>query len=89
MKSRDVTGSDVIRPEVGDSPWGVILFVLKPNPKEDLNVLYHQPITSLEIEPIRLQEMHQPKEDDFIYVRVPTIYIVRESSLAFWIFDRL
>ena len=41
-------------------PWGVILFVFKPNPKEDWNVLYHQPITSLEIEPIRLQEMNQP-----------------------------
>ena len=23
----DVTGSDVIRPKVGDSPWDVILFV--------------------------------------------------------------
>ena len=23
----DVTRSDVIRPKVGDSPWGVILFV--------------------------------------------------------------
>ena len=23
----DVTGSDVIRPKVGDSPWGVILIV--------------------------------------------------------------
>ena len=23
----DVTGSDVIRSKVGDSPWGVILFV--------------------------------------------------------------
>jgi len=22
----EVTGSDVIRPKVGDSPWGVILF---------------------------------------------------------------
>jgi hypothetical protein len=42
------------------SPWGMILFVLKPNPKEDWNVLYHQPITSQEIEPIRLQEMNQP-----------------------------
>ena len=41
-------------------PCGVILFVLKPNPKEDWNVLYHQQITSLEIEPIRLQEMNQP-----------------------------
>jgi hypothetical protein len=23
----DVTGNDVIRPKVGDSPWGVMLFV--------------------------------------------------------------
>jgi hypothetical protein len=27
MTESDVTGSGVIRPKVGDSPWGVILFV--------------------------------------------------------------
>jgi hypothetical protein len=27
MTVREVTGSDVIRPKVGDSPWGVILIV--------------------------------------------------------------
>jgi hypothetical protein len=27
MTESDVTGSDVIRPKVGDSPWGAILFV--------------------------------------------------------------
>ena len=65
-----------------------VLFVLKPNPKADRNVLYYQPIKSMEIEPIRLQEMNQPEEGDFFYVHIPTIYIVRESSLAFWIFQQ-
>jgi hypothetical protein len=30
----------------------------------------------------------KPEEGDFFYVHIPTIYIVRESSLAFWIFQQ-
>jgi hypothetical protein len=51
-----------------------------------------QPITSLEIEPMRWQipvSINQSEDSDFFYVRVPTIYIVSESLLAFWIFCQI
>ena len=59
------------------------------NLKEDLNVLQHQPIISLEIEPIRSRHLRPiiqsdcKKTGDFFYVPVRTIYTVTESSLAF------
>ena len=57
-----------------------------------------QPINSQEIWPIRSHHFRRlanqntgkrtnQKRGDFFYVRVPTIYLVRESSLVFWIFD--
>ena len=54
-----------------------------------------QPISSQEIWPMRWQDpatnqkpgkRNNQKRGDFFYVRVPIIYIVRESSFAFWIF---
>jgi hypothetical protein len=85
--------------------WGARMGDLKGpkinlfNLKEDWNVLYHQPIISLEIEPIRTRYFRpisqsdsknwtNQKRSDLFYVPVRTIYTVTESSLAFCLFDR-